>query len=151
MRTVVGRRRGTRLALAASALVLGPVLLAAPAHAESTSPTPIASEPRGGATCLPGTAAGCGQDQGVSATPTATPTPTPPPVFARLGRVPPVTGMVLTSDDEAIGVAEAFVGVGVGVGVAVGVALGWGYAGTGLLLGGSMLVLAGRRPGRAAR
>ena len=143
MRTVVGRRRSTRLALAASALVLGPVLLAAPAHAESTSPTPIASEPPGGATCLPGTAAGCGQDQGVSATPTATPSPSPTPTKAS------ATPMASSSEVSTIpvtgGTRPSLAKTGGGV------ALGWGYAGTGLLLGGSMLVLAGRRPGRAAR
>ena len=143
MSTVVSRRRPPRLALAAGALVLGPVLLAAPAHADSTSPTPIASEPPGGATCLPGTSAACGQDQGVSATPTAIPTPTPTPTKA--SATPVASSSEATAIPVTGGTRPSLAKTGGGA------ASAWGYAGTGLLLGGSVLVLAGRRPRRAVR
>lgn len=146
--------RGTRVALAAGALALGPVLLAAPAYADTTSPTPIASEPPGGATCLPGTEATCGQDQGVSPTPSASSTPstsstpsasptptvtsTPTPTSASPAEVA-VTTLPVTGGQPTLAHTGG------------GAAQGWGYAGTALLLGGSVLVLAGRRPGGATR
>jgi len=139
--TVANRRVGARLVLAASALVLGPVLLAGPACADTATPTPIASEPPGGATCLPGTAATCGQDTGPSPTPTpaatsASPTPsaTPSPSSSEVTSLP-VTGGTRPHLARTGGAA----------------ATGWGYAGTALLLGGSGLVLAARRPRRASR
>jgi len=135
--TVANRRVGARLVLAACALVLGPVLLAGPAYADTATPTPIASEPPGGATCLPGTSATCGQDTGpsptaTSATPTATPTPSP--------SSSEVTSLPVTGGSQP---HLAHTGGGA--------ATGWGYAGTALLLGGSGLVLAARRPRRASR
>ena len=116
--------RGVRAALVVGALVVAPLLLAAPAYADTTSPTPIASETSGGATCLPGTSATCGQDQGVTPTPTATPT-------AAVTTLPNTGGSKPTSTLAHTG---------------GGAATGWGYTGTGLLVGGSLLVLvAGRR------
>ena len=137
MSTVANRRVGARLLLAASALVLGPVLLAGPAYADTATPTPIASEPPGGATCLPGTSATCGQD--IAPTPAATsasPTPsaTPSPSSSEVTSLP-VTGGTRPHLARTGG----------------GAATGWGYAGTALLLGGSALVLAARRPRRASR
>ena len=141
MSTVANRRVGARLVLAASALVLGPVLLAGPAYADTATPTPIASEPPGGATCLPGTSATCGQDIAPTPTPTraatsASPTPsaTPPPSSSEVTSLP-VTGGTRPHLARTGG----------------GAATGWGYAGTALLLGGSTLVLAARRPRRASR
>ena len=139
MSTAANRRVGARLVLAASALVLGPVLLAGPAYADTSTPTPIASEPPGGATCLPGTSATCGQDVAPTPTPAATsasPTPsaTPSPTSSEVTSLP-VTGGTRPHLARTGG----------------GVAAGWGYAGTALLLGGSALVLAARRPRRASR
>jgi hypothetical protein len=127
MSAVVSRRHGLRVLLVAGAVTLAPVLLAGPSHAATSTPTPIASEPPGGATCLPGTSATCGQDTG--STPSATPTPKSTSTVTSL----PSTGRTPTS--------LAHTGAGA--------ANGWGYAGTGLLVGGSLLVLATRRPRRA--
>jgi hypothetical protein len=137
MSTVANRRAGARLVLAAGALVLGPVLLAGPAYADTATPTPIASEPPGGATCLPGTSATCGQDVAPTPTPTATsatPAATPSPTTSEVTSLP-VTGGTRPHLARTGG----------------GAATGWGYAGTGLLIGGSVLVLAARRPRRASR
>ncbi len=147
MGAVLSRRNAARVALAAGALVLGPVLLAGPAYAHSVSPTPIASEPPGGATCLPGTEATCGQDQGVSPTPTATatpsPTPTPTPSTTPSATATPTTASatpVAVTSLPVTGAPPTLAHTGGGA------AQGWGYAGTALLLGGSVLVLAARRP-----
>jgi hypothetical protein len=123
MSAAVRRRAHVRLLLAAGALALAPALLAAPAYAASATPTPIASEPPGGATCAPGAPASCGQDQGTSASPTAT------HARASVGTLPRTGGAPTTLAHTGGGPAG-----------------GWGYAGTGLLVGGSLLVLAGRRP-----
>ena len=142
--------RGTRVVLAAGALLLGPVLLAAPAYADTVSPTPIASEPPGGATCLPGTEATCGQDQGVTSTPSTTTTSpaatstTPAPASTTpdptvTSAAPTVTTIPVTGGQPTLAHTGG------------GAAQGWGYAGTALLLGGSVLVLAARRPRGAAR
>jgi len=135
--SVANRRTGARLVLAASALVLGPVLLSAPAYADTATPTPIASEPPGGATCLPGTSATCGQDVAPTPTPSATsasPSATPSPSASEATSLP-VTGGTRPHLAHTGG----------------GAATGWGYAGTALLLGGSGLVLAARRPRSASR
>jgi hypothetical protein len=134
-------RVGARLVLSAGALVLGPVLLAGPAHADSATPTPIASEPAGGATCLPGTSATCGQD----VAPTPTPTTTTPAARPSATPAPTATETQVSSLAVDGGSSRHLARTGAGA------AGGWGYAGTGLLLGGSVLVLAARRPRRAAR
>lgn len=135
--------RGMRVALAAGVLALGPVLLAGPAYADTTTPTPIASEPPGGATCLPGTEATCGQDQGVSPTPTATPTPTP---TATPSATPTPTPTSASPTAVAVTTLPVTGGQPTLAHTGGGAAQGWGYAGTALLLGGSVLVLAARRP-----
>ena len=129
MSAVVSRRTGLRVLLVAGALALAPVLVAGPAHAETSTPTPIASEPPGGATCLPGTSATCGQDTG------STPTPTP---TKKAGTTKTVTSLPSTGGTPT-GLAHT----------GGGAANGWGYSGTGLLVGGSLLVLVARRPRRA--
>ena len=139
MSTAANRRVGARLVLAASALVLGPALLAGPAYAATSTPTPIASEPPGGATCLPGTSATCGQDVAPSPTAvasSASPTPSATPSATSSG----VTSLPVTG-----GTRPHLARTGGGA------ATGWGYAGTALLLGGSALVLAARRPRGASR
>ena len=137
----VSSRLGARLALVAGPLVLGPVLLAGPAYADSATPTPVASEPAGGVTCLPGTSATCGQDVAPSPTPTtttpaATPSATPAPTASET----PASSLPVTG-----GSSPHLAKTGAGA------AGDWGFAGTGLLLGGSILVLAARRPRRASR
>ena len=148
MAAVVGRRAGARAVLAAGVLLLGPVLLAGPAYADTASATPIATEPPGGATCLPGTSTSCAQDQGVSpaaasssssATAAATSNPTPTPTPTTATAAPVVTTLPSTGAPATLAHTGA------------GSAGGWGYAGTALLLGGSALVLAARRPRPAAR
>jgi hypothetical protein len=127
MSAVVSRRHGLRVLLVAGAVTFAPVLLAGPSHAATSTPTPISSEPAGGATCLPGTSATCGQDSGSA--PSATPTPKSTSTVTSL----PSTGRTPTSLART----------------GAGAANGWGYAGTGLLVGGSLLVLAARRARRA--
>jgi hypothetical protein len=127
MSAVVSRRTGLRVLLVAGAVTLAPVLLAGPSYADTSTPTPIASEPPGGTACLPGTAATCGQDAG--STPTASPKATSTTGVTSL----PSTGGTPTN--------LAHTGAGAPT--------GWGYTGTGLLVGGSLLVLAARRPRRA--
>jgi len=129
MSVVVRRRTGLRVLLVAGVLTISPVLLAGPSYAATSTPTPIASEPPGGATCLPGTAATCGQDAGSTAK--ATPKATSTKASASL----PSTGGTPTSLAHTGGAA----------------ATGWGYTGTGLLVGGALLVLATRRPRRPRR
>ncbi len=76
-----GRRPlAARLVFAAAAgvLVLGPALVASPAHAATSTPTPIAEEPPGGATCSPDSPPTDCQQEGGS-TPTPTPSPTSKP------------------------------------------------------------------------
>ena len=141
MSRAASSRVGARLVLSAGALVLGPVLLAGPAHADSATPTPIASEPAGGATCLPGTSATCGQD----VAPTPTPTTTTPAARPSATPAPTATETQVSSLAVDGGSSRHLARTGAAA------AGGWGYAGTGLLLGGSVLVLAARRPRRAAR
>ena len=138
-------RAAARLALAAGALVLGPALLAGPAHADSPTPTPIASEPAGGATCLPGTSATCGQDVAPSPTPTTPTTSTPAPATTTPAAPAPTAESQVSSLPVSGRSSPHLARTGAG---STG---GWGYAGTGLLLGGGALVLAARRPRRASR
>jgi hypothetical protein len=135
-----GSRRAARVLLVAGAFALAPVLLAGPAYAETSTPTPIASEPPGGATCLPGTSATCGQDTGTSASPSASATPTAA-ATATPTPAPAVTTLPNTGSKPASTLAHT----------GSGTADGWGYAGTALLVGGSALVLATRRPRRTSR
>jgi hypothetical protein len=125
MSAVVSRRRGLRILLVAGAVALAPVLVAGPSYAATSTPTPIASEPPGGATCLPGTSATCGQDTG------STPTPSP----TKKSTTTAVTSLPSTGGTPT-GLAHT----------GGGAANGWGYSGTGLLVGGSLLVLVARRP-----
>jgi len=139
-------RVGARLVLAAGSLVLGPVLLAGPAHADSATPTPIASEPAGGATCLPGTSATCGQDVAPTPTPTTTTATTTTPAATPSATSTPTSSGTRASSLPVTGGSSPHLAKTGG-----GAAGGWGVAGTGLLLGGSVLVLAERRPRRASR
>jgi hypothetical protein len=140
MSAVVRRRTGLAVLLAAAALTLGPVVAAAPAHAAETSP-PVATEPPGGATCLPNSpdAATCGQEPGTTTTasPTATPSATP-----SASPVADPTTLPDTGSAPQTGPAPRVLAHTGG-----GAWSGWGYTGTGLLVGGSLIVLATRRRG----
>jgi len=139
MSAVVRRRTGLGVLLAAAALILGPVVLA-PAQAAETSP-PVATEPPGGATCLPGSpdAATCGQEPGTTTTtsPTVTPSATPSTTPAADPTTLPDTGSAPRTGPAPRLLAHT----------GGGAAGGWGYTGTGLLVGGSLIVLATRRRG----
>jgi hypothetical protein len=157
MAAVVNRRAGARAVLAAGALLLGPILLAGPAYADTASSTPIATEPPAAATCLPDTAASCAQDQGVSPVPatattratasvTSAPTPTPTATPTTVTATPTTaTAAPVVTTLPSTGAPATLAHTGAGS------AGGWGYAGTALLLGGSVLVLAARRPRAAAQ
>lgn len=146
---------GGRALLAAGVLALGPALVAAPAYADTA--TPIASEPPGGATCLPGTSATCGQDTGVSPTPTATVTSTSTPSTSPSGSASPspatstsASSAVTSSTPEPVVTTIPITGsTSMLAKTGGGAAAGWGYAGTGLLVAGSALVLVAGRPRRA--
>jgi len=136
MSAVVSRRTGIRALLAVGAVVLAPVLLAGPSYAATSTPTPIASEPPGGATCLPGTSTTCGQDAGS----TPTPTPTAKSTATATTKTTSVTSLPNTGSTQPTTLAHT----------GGGAPTSWGYTGTGLLVGGSLLVLAARRPRRRA-
>ena len=98
----------------------------------------MATEPPGGATCLPDSpdAATCGQEPGTttasataspSTTPSATPDPSTLPDTGSAPRTGPAPRVLAHTGG--------------------GSANGWGYTGTGLLVGGSLIVLATRRRG----
>jgi LPXTG-motif cell wall-anchored protein len=132
MSAVVRRRIRVGGLLAIAALSLGPVLVAAPATATETS-SPVASEPPGGATCVAGSA-DCGQETGdtsssVSATPTTSPSSTPAVTTLPDTGSAPRTGPAPRQLAHTGGSAST----------------GWGYTGTGLLVGGTLIVLATRR------
>jgi len=139
MSAVVRRRTGLAVLLAAAALTLGPVALA-PAQAAETSP-PVATEPPGGATCLPDSpdAATCGQEPGATTTasPSATPSTTPSATPAADPTTLPDTGSAPRTGPAPRLLAHT----------GGGTASSWGYTGSGLLVGGSLIVLATRRRG----
>jgi len=124
-----------RLTLVVGTLALAPVLLAGPAYADTT-PTPIASEPPGGATCAPGQpSTNCGQDQG------STPTPTPKP--SKTGT---------SGNGSSTGGGTSLPGSGpAGLPrTGAGSAAPWGIAGGGLLIAGAALLAVGVRPRSSA-
>ena len=125
------RRRTAALLVAAAGLVLGPVLLAGPASASGTLP----DEPPGGATCAPEIPATDCEQEGSEPTPTETPgtvtTQGDPQTIPSTGGKPATPPTL------------AHTGVGAN--------LGYGVAGGLMLVLGSGMVLAGRRPVRAPR
>jgi hypothetical protein len=125
-------RAARRLTLAVGTLALAPVLLAGPAYA-ATTPTPIASEPPGGATCAPGLpTTSCGQDQGT------TPSPTPKPSSTKASTV---TGASTSGSSTLPRTGSATLPRTGG-----GSAAPWGIAGAGVVALGVVLVAAGARP-----
>ena len=139
MSAVVRRRTGLGVLLAAAVLTLGPVVVAAPAQAAETSP-PVATEPPGGATCLPDSpdAATCGQEPGTTTTsPAPTPSATPSTTPAADPTTLPDTGSAPRTGPAPRQLAHT----------GGGAASGWGYTGSGLLVGGTPIVLATRRRG----
>ena len=143
MRAVARRRNRMGVLLAVAALTLGPVLVTSPAQAAETSP-PVATEPPGGATCLPGSpeSPSCGQETGSTAT--ATPTATPS-VSPSVTPVADPTTLPDTGSAPRTGPAPRLLAHTGG-----GSANGWGYTGTGLVVGGSLILLGTRRRGSRA-
>jgi LPXTG-motif cell wall-anchored protein len=140
-----GRRRiGVRLGLAAvtGVLVLGPAVLAAPAQAATSTPTPVPSEPPGGATCSPDAPAVDCQQEGGSTAPTPTSTPTPSPSTS-------TTSSSGSSNGSGTGNLPRTGGTPSLAHTGPDDALLSGLAGAALLASGAMLVLAGRRSSRS--
>jgi hypothetical protein len=115
-------------------------MVAVPVHAAETSP-PVATEPPGGATCLPDSsdAATCGQETGSTATATATSTPSTTPSAEPTDAV---TTLPDTGSAPRTGPAPRQLAHTGGA-----AANGWGYTGTGLLVGGALIALGSRRRG----
>ncbi len=135
MSAAVSRRSAAlrKASLAGGLLALGSVLLVSPAYADST-PTPIASEPPGGATCAPGLpTANCGQDTGSTSTPSPAATTTRSTAG---GTTRPSTGSSSLPRTGPTSLAHT----------GAGAAGPWGLAGIGVLAGGALVVVVARRP-----